>query len=369
MPRFRRTILAASLGLALAASHAPSVFAQTSKAESLLKPRPPAVENPSARLDDCPEPEWPADAVRDLNEGTVTVSFLIGPDGRRLDSRLDKSSGFPLLDRTFRSSIEKCSFNPGKMQGVPVKAWVSISYEWDIDEDTAPTQRQGLQGIMSGAYAGKAREQYRAGLAYFNGAGVPRDLAEGLKWMRMAADQELPAAQEALGMMLLAETPDAAAKAEAINWYRKAAMAKRPEAQFTLARLLQKQGERDEALQWLRAAASSGVPPAQSALAFELLRAKGTPALGEALRLLEAAAAKDDRAGQAALASLYETGRGVRLDLAKAVALYEQAAAGGNVQAQTALARLLDSGKGVAQNRARAKELRLQAEAKRQLDE
>lgn len=369
MPALRLATIASAVLLSLAAGQSLPAFAQSSKAAALLKPLPPAVEAPTARLDDCPEPEWPAEAVLDLNEGSVTLSFLIDADGTRIDSRLDKSSGFPVLDHTFRSNIEKCSFNPGKKNGVPVKAWMTITYDWILDDGTPAEKKVSLERILTGAYAGKSSDQYRVGLAYFNAGGVPRDVAEAKKWMRMVADKGLPAAFETMGMMLLADPAEKSAKAEAISWYRKAAMAERPQAQYTLAKLLLKQGDTAEGMKWLRRAAKQDLASAQSALALELLRAKGAPDLAEAVSLLEAAAAKEDRVGQDALARLYEQGRGVPQDLAKAAALYTEAARGGNAQAQAALAKMLDSGKGVPQDRARAKTWQQQAAAKRPLAE
>ena len=60
--------------------------------------------------------------------------------------------------------------------------------------------------------------QYRLGLRYAIGEGVPKDAAQAVKWYRKAADQGYANAQNSLGNMFVDQDP-----AEALKWYRKAA--------------------------------------------------------------------------------------------------------------------------------------------------
>ena len=83
--------------------------------------------------------------------------------------------------------------------------------------------------------AGAAREAHQMGLNYRNGAGVARDAALALHWLRKAADCQLPAAMFTLSNMLAAGEGAAPDAAEARDWLEKAAALGSPEALQQLA--------------------------------------------------------------------------------------------------------------------------------------
>ena len=66
-------------------------------------------------------------------------------------------------------------------------------------------------------------QQVRIGDKYFNGIGVLRNRAEGIKWYRKAAEQGNPEAQIRLGRCYLKGVGVPYDSAEGIKWYRKAA--------------------------------------------------------------------------------------------------------------------------------------------------
>ncbi|MBC7456436.1 MAG: TonB family protein, partial [Massilia sp.] len=67
----------------------------------------------SADFSTCALPEWPKASLRNEETGTVTLSFLIGEDGRVADSKIVKSSNFRDLDKAAVTGISKCRFKPG----------------------------------------------------------------------------------------------------------------------------------------------------------------------------------------------------------------------------------------------------------------
>jgi hypothetical protein len=74
------------------------------------------------------------------------------------------------------------------------------------------------------AEAGDAAAQFRLGVMYANGKGVPKDAAEAVKWFSKAAEQGYADAQFNLGVMCangegVMESPSAAA-----DWYYKAGL-------------------------------------------------------------------------------------------------------------------------------------------------
>jgi len=109
----------------------------------LSRPAPPATAvaaNPNpvrvaavADFNTCAKPEWPKASLRNEETGTVTLSFLIGTDGRVADSKIVKSSGFRDLDKAAVTGISKCRFKPGSTDGKPEQAWMQMQYVWTLE--------------------------------------------------------------------------------------------------------------------------------------------------------------------------------------------------------------------------------------------
>ncbi len=70
---------------------------------------------------------------------------------------------------------------------------------------------------------GAAWAQVNLGLIYAQGQGVEKDIAEAMKWFRMAAEQGEPTAQHCLGMIFEEGLDVAVDYAKAAKWYFKAA--------------------------------------------------------------------------------------------------------------------------------------------------
>jgi protein TonB len=101
-------------------------------------PAPAANSNPVrvaavADFNTCAKPEWPKASLRNEETGTVTLSFLIGADGRVADSKILKSSGFRDLDKAAVNGIGKCRFKPGLVDGRPEQAWIQMQYVWTLE--------------------------------------------------------------------------------------------------------------------------------------------------------------------------------------------------------------------------------------------
>jgi bla regulator protein blaR1 len=88
------------------------------------------VTPPLANFQSCAKPEWPQSDFTAGHNGTVTLSFLISAEGKPIDSKVVKSSGYPGLDEAARVGINKCSFKPAMQNGKPVEAWMKMQYVW-----------------------------------------------------------------------------------------------------------------------------------------------------------------------------------------------------------------------------------------------
>ncbi|MFP5390460.1 MAG: energy transducer TonB, partial [Gammaproteobacteria bacterium] len=124
------------------------IAASTSQAPANtdIRPAPPAQPAPApaanpnpvripavADFNTCAKPEWPKASLRNEETGTVTLSFLIGTDGRVADSKIVKSSGFRDLDKAALAGISKCRFKPGMVDGKPEQAWMQMQYVWTLE--------------------------------------------------------------------------------------------------------------------------------------------------------------------------------------------------------------------------------------------
>ena len=103
-------------------------------------PTPPAPAAPAIRTAaviqpgaTCAKPDYPSASRRLEEEGTVTLRFLIGTDGRVLQAEIDKTSGYVRLDEAARNALAKCQFRPGTVDGKPEQSWASIRYAWRLE--------------------------------------------------------------------------------------------------------------------------------------------------------------------------------------------------------------------------------------------
>ena len=81
----------------------------------------------------CAKPDYPSASRRMEEEGTVTLKFLIGVDGKVIQADIEKTSGFTRLDEAARNALSKCQFRPGTVDGKPEQSWASIKYTWRLE--------------------------------------------------------------------------------------------------------------------------------------------------------------------------------------------------------------------------------------------
>jgi TPR repeat protein len=80
-----------------------------------------------------------------------------------------------------------------------------------------------VRHLRAFAEKGQADSQYKLGIAYDEGLGVPKDHPEAFKWFRLAAEQGHAHSQFRLGDMYKSGEGIAKSEPEAVNWFRKAA--------------------------------------------------------------------------------------------------------------------------------------------------
>lgn len=112
-----------------ATPHPPAPPAPTAPAVKSEPVRTGAVVNSA----NCEKPEYPSASRRMEEEGTVSLRFLIGPDGKVIQSEIEKSSGYKRLDEAARAGLSRCQFRPATVDGKPEQAWASMKYTWRLE--------------------------------------------------------------------------------------------------------------------------------------------------------------------------------------------------------------------------------------------
>jgi uncharacterized protein len=171
------------------------------------------------------------------------------------------------------------------------------------------TDRELLQ-VLRAAADGDRDAQFRTGLRYETGCGLPQNFAQAAQWYRKAAENGHPAGQNNLGRLYLLGVGVRQSDAEAMKWYLRAA--------------------------------SEGFAPAQG-------RVPGDASTGDeslALKWYRKAAEGGSAAGELNLGLGYFNGTSIRQDLGEAVKWFRKAAAHGSAEACDQLGRAYRNGTG-----------------------
>jgi uncharacterized protein len=298
----------------------------------------------SAIFQTCAQPVYPKASLRNEEQGTVTLGFLIETDGRVSDSKIVKSSGFPLLDIAAKVALARCSFKPATKDGKEVSAWAQVQYVWTL-EGPAPVPEERLRAMRTAAEGGDSHAEVELALHYINAEGANKNLGEAHRLLTSAAAKNHAEAQYALATMQQSVSIARAPMTETATLYRRAAEQGHPGAQHMLGLMLMygKGVSKDarEAMVWFRKASAQGHAGSDGRLGAMLTTSGSSPDdMAEGIRLLRRGAEATDAYAQFALGQCYEHSRGVRPDKAQALALYNLAAEAGNMSARSALREL-----------------------------
>lgn len=302
-----------------------------------------AAKQISADLKTCAKPEWPKEALRKEQVGTVTLAFLIGLDGKVLESRVEKSSGHVQLDLAAQDGLAKCAFTPPESIGRTEPTWTRMQYVWTMEGKKTPQQvRDKFEQYQARAAQGDAEAMYHLSRAYAASYGTERNIEESMRWLRQSAELGYAVAQETLGYFLLMGENTGRNPEEGWAWTEKAAAQGSANSQMALGVSLLSGRDRNQDLargrELLEKSIAQGNAMAMGALGDWLVREGGEPQQG--LNLLEQAAGKQDRKSQFILAEALEKGELLPQDKPRALELYKHSAAGGYWPAARALDRL-----------------------------
>jgi protein TonB len=119
--------------LALLAGCVQSPATRTSAAPRQAQP-PAQAQQPPQQVpgEGCAPPVYPPEAAQARMSGVSMMAFLVGSDGTVRESRLLKSSGYAILDRTAEAALRLCRFKPALKNGHTVAAWQPVQYAWSL---------------------------------------------------------------------------------------------------------------------------------------------------------------------------------------------------------------------------------------------
>lgn len=127
-----------------------------------------------------------------------------------------------------------------------------------------------IYDLLKEASAGNPDSQYELGRKYLDGKDIPKDIKNGVKWIRLAANNNILAAQLHLGALYLEGDKIDQDSKLAFDWYLRAASSGDPVAELALGDLYKKglgvDRNNDEAIRWYRLAANKGNKEARKRL-------------------------------------------------------------------------------------------------------
>jgi TPR repeat protein len=207
-------------------------------------------------------------------------------------------------------------------------------------KDTAAL-REATQWLQKGAQQGDASAQLLYGYMALGGIGMEKNLAEGVKWMRLAATED-PTAQTLMGTLYLHGAGVEKNVNEGVRRLKEAAERGVPQAMTTLGAVYQSGNgvvqDYAEAARWLRKAVEHNDPKAKAMLGLQYLQGFGV-ARDEAqgFALIRQAAEAGDATGQFGLAMAFISGKGIAPNRDEAIKWLQAAARQGITEAQQML--------------------------------
>ena len=89
-----------------------------------------AQDRPRPMPGQSPAPEYPVEALRSGESGTVIVQVQVDSNGVPVDARISQRSGSRTLDRAALDAVRRWRFEPAVVEGQPVPGSLEIPFEF-----------------------------------------------------------------------------------------------------------------------------------------------------------------------------------------------------------------------------------------------
>ncbi|MCK5524344.1 MAG: SEL1-like repeat protein [Thiomargarita sp.] len=238
----------------------------------------------------------------------------------------------------------------------------------DVKQDDEKT----VYWLHKAAEHGYAEAQYNLGVVYYEGKAVKQDYEKAVDWYHKAAEQGYAPAQYNLGIAYDKGEGVEQDYEKAIYWYNEAAKqgdvkalynlfkmngGANIAAQFILAKIYDKQGDKEQEVLPLLCKVAAGLVSLDEEIDDKDKANFFTPSSDkEDINYLNKQITKGNIVAQVILAQLYKTGNGVQKDKQQAFSLFQTAAEQKDILAQYCLGLAYMEGQGVATNNEKARE-------------
>ena len=83
-----------------------------------------------------PSVQYPPTSRDNGEEGTVTLRFIVQPDGSVSDIRIARSSGYRRLDAAAQRNLRDTKFQPATCHGKPIAMRMHYSFTFELTDDS-----------------------------------------------------------------------------------------------------------------------------------------------------------------------------------------------------------------------------------------
>lgn len=256
------------------------------------------------------------------------------------------------VTQSFEKAFE--SYQKAIFSDFPQSAYYNLFLLFADGIATQRNPEEALRWLRKAAELEVPEACWHLGMHYRMGIVVEQDFNQAFRWFNLAAEKKYPNAEYEVGIMYLhgigIEKNDNAAFA-----YLEKASVVLPEAMGKLGQCYSNgigcEQDYTQALKCYQSAAEAGDSEAQYDLGVCYRRGEGTPVdIAQAINWYEKSIAQGNTNAMVNCAILYDNGIGVGVNHSKAYQLYNTAAEGGNCQAQFCLADMFFQGRYVEQD-------------------
>ena len=113
-------------------AHPPAPIKAGPTSQAALPPREPAIIKASPLYDQNPKPLYPPLAQKRGWQGVVLLAVMVLADGSPAQLRIQKSSGYELLDKTALATVQKWHFLPGTKNNIPSSMEVLVPVHFNL---------------------------------------------------------------------------------------------------------------------------------------------------------------------------------------------------------------------------------------------
>ena len=118
--------------MAVPLNHLPPITPDSEVGEPVLEPTQSVATDSVLAYETVIQPDYPRDARRRGEQGTVVLSVLVGRDGLPKEVAVARSSGYRQLDREAREAVLRWRFRPVHANGATVEARGLVPIKFDL---------------------------------------------------------------------------------------------------------------------------------------------------------------------------------------------------------------------------------------------